>query len=389
MKVGFAVLHYDEAVACADPVRYLARVPIHRELPAALATRGHAVHVVHLYPTRHELTLDGVRHHFVAAGRIERALAHGVGRLRQRDPAVYLPALGAIRTLRSLNLDLIHFHGLTLTWNLALTLRSFGASMPPLVLHYHGGGPARNWLARRLQRDLWRHAARCLFTTRDHARPFVEAGLLEAGQIAEFVETSSPFRPRDRTAARRETGMTGEPVFLWVGRLAPIKDPFTVLAGFERLLDAWPRAELYLYYRTDDLLPDLRAWVAARTGLAGQVHFRGQAPFEQMEAIYNSADFLLQGSRREFSGCAVLEAMSCGVVPVVTDIPSFRAMTDAGRYGILFPPGDADTLARRVLACSPEARPRLAAAIRDHFARRLSFAALGEQLDRIYATIER
>src|SRR5450759_4344953 len=97
----------------------------------------------------------------------------------------------------------------------------------------------------------------------------------------------------------------------------------------------------------------MRTFVEQRPSRAPHVHFQGRAPFERMEAIYNSADFLLQASRREFSGCAVLEAMACGVIPVVTDIPSFRVMTEGGRHGILFPLGDDRALAGGVLAIDP------------------------------------
>ena len=106
-----------------------------------------------------------------------------------------------------------------------------------------------------------------------------------------------------------------------------------------------------------------------------------------MEAVFNSADFLLQASRREYSGYAVLEAMACGVIPVVTDIPSFRRMTDDGRYGILFPPGDADALARQVLAFDPAAIPPFSAAVQHHFEQSFSYEALAARLSAIYRQV--
>lgn len=106
-----------------------------------------------------------------------------------------------------------------------------------------------------------------------------------------------------------------------------------------------------------------------------------------MEAIYNSADFLLQASRREYSGVAVLDAMVCGTVPIVTDIPSFRAMTDGGRFGRLFPVGDAEALARAALDVPRDEIPALSAAVRRHFEGRLSFAAAARRLDEIYVEI--
>ena len=103
-----------------------------------------------------------------------------------------------------------------------------------------------------------------------------------------------------------------------------------------------------------------------------------------MEAVYSSADFLLQASRREFSGCAVLEAMSCGTIPIVTDIPSFRAMTEGGRYGILFPPGDFAGLARRTLSVDRSRLQAYSAEVRAHFESCLSFSAMAGRLEAVY-----
>ena len=69
-----------------------------------------------------------------------------------------------------------------------------------------------------------------------------------------------------------------------------------------------------------------------------------------MEIILNSADFLLQASHEEFGGYALLEAMVCGTIPVVSDIAPFRVITENGRYGVLFPRGNYLALAEKVLA---------------------------------------
>jgi glycosyltransferase involved in cell wall biosynthesis len=386
MKICYAVLHYDRAYA--ESRGYLARTPIHREIPREMARLGHEVKVVHLFPTSADFEDDGVRYRFVASGPMERSLARVAGAVLRRDPALYEPAFRAIRTIQSSKPDIIHFHSVTLHWNLWLLLLLLGRNCPPVVLHFHGGYPARNPLARAAQQFCFARASRLLFTTRAHAEPFVRAGMLGGmDRVEELMETSSSFVVRPRAEARRETGMSGHPVFLWAGRLHPIKDPFTALRGFERILAAWPDAHLYLHYLTDELLPALRGFVEKRSPLASHVHFQGRAPFEQMETIYNGADFLLQASLREFSGCAVLEAMACGVIPVATDIPSFRAMTEGGRYGVLFPVGDDEALARGVLAIDPATIPERSIEVRAQFERALGFPALARRLDGIYREI--
>ena len=68
-----------------------------------------------------------------------------------------------------------------------------------------------------------------------------------------------------------------------------------------------------------------------------------------MQLWYNSADFIISGSHYEGSGVAVTEAMSCGCIPVVTDIPSFRSMTGQGKCGLLFKPGNEQDLLAALL----------------------------------------
>ena len=386
MKICYALPYYDPA--WATPEHVFEGAPLMRHLPRAVAALGHAVEVVIAFPTDHAFVEDGVRYHFVRSGALLQAFSRRVGRRPGRSPAALEPARRALHTVRHLDPDLIHFHGTNLYLNHALLLARLGRKRPPIVVHYHGGFPSSNRLVRRVQRLNFRRAARFLFTTREHARPFIEAGLIEQPQrVVAFMETSSAFRLHALAEARRRTGMTGDPVFVCAGRLTPLKDPMTALRGFEQILEARPQAHLYLYYLTDDLLPDLQQYVAARPRLKPHVHFRGRAPFEQMEMIYNSADFLLQASHREFSGCAVLEAMACGVIPAVTDIPSFRAMTGAGRHGILFAPGDAEALAHGVLAVPPEEIAGRSRQVRAWFEHALSFPALARQLDALYGEV--
>jgi glycosyltransferase involved in cell wall biosynthesis len=385
LRICFVMLHYARDAASNDARRYLRETPIHSALPEAVAALGHEVHLVHQFPSDQTFSARGVRYHFVAERGSMRRLSRLAGRLRQSDPAFYEPALRTIDRVRALEPDILHVHGTTLNLNLYLLFRRLGRAASPALLHYHGGYPARSALGRRMQRFNFAHAQRYAFTTRDQAQPFIETGFLDkAARIVPLVETSSTFRRLDRLSARHESGMTGEPVCLSVGRLHAIKDPLTMLQGFEQVLVERPKAQLYLYYLTDEERPALEGYLATRPALRDHVHFRGRAPFEQMESIYNSADFLLQASRREFSGCAVLEALACGVIPIVSDISSFRVMTECGRFGALFPVGDAQALAQRITEIPLDMLEERSAAIRAHFERNLSFDAMARQLLPVY-----
>ena len=69
---------------------------------------------------------------------------------------------------------------------------------------------------------------RLLFTNRGRGEDWVRTGALPDGdRIVELFETSTELAPGDREAARRRTGIRGDPVYLCVGRLDPVKDPLT------------------------------------------------------------------------------------------------------------------------------------------------------------------
>ena len=61
-----------------------------------------------------------------------------------------------------------------------------------------------------------------------------------------------------------------------------------------------------------------------------------------MPNYYSAADVFISGSHYEGSGYALIEAMSAGLVPIVTDIPSFRSI--AGDCGERWQPGDAERI---------------------------------------------
>lgn len=383
MRVCFVSAWFDDDAP--DARAALDSMPTVRSMAREQRRLGHAVAVVQLFRHSGAWEEDEVEYRLVtappgmaAAARIATMTMGGQRRVR------YMAAPSLAREIAAFRPDVVHAFGLTLDVNLALVARAASRLGAPLVAEFHGGAPARRVAHRALQRHNLRRAARVLFTTADHAAPWIEAGVVRREQVAALVETSSDFRMRPRADARRETGMTGDPVLLWTGRLHPLKDPLTALRGVELVMRDWPEARLYMHFRSTELLPEIRRFLATRPALAARVHLGGALPHEQLEAIYNSADIFVQASRHEVAGIAVLEALACGVLPVVSDIPSFRVMTRNGLHGGLFAPGDAVGLAAALRRIDLARLPELASAARDHFDAELSFAAQARRLADIY-----
>jgi glycosyltransferase involved in cell wall biosynthesis len=281
---------------------------------------------------------------------------------------------------------LVHIHGLFFALQ-ARALRGVLPQAAAVIAQHHAEKPCRGFRGR-VQRFGLAPLDGFLFASKEIGGQWMDQGVLDSEEkLYAVMEGSSHFQRRDRTAPRKKTGLTGNPVFLWVGRLDENKDPLTVLSAFEQTLSEAPEAQIYMIYTTGELLPDIQSKVEACPSLAKSVQLLGERPHSELENFYNSADFFILGSHYEGSGYALVEAMACGVVPIVTDIPSFRMMTDGGKIGGLWPPGRADACAdsiRRVLR-----RPLTAQADAAHrfFLNHLSYPAIGRQAMKIYRDV--
>ena len=84
----------------------------------------------------------------------------------------------------------------------------------------------------------------------------------------------------------------------------------------------------------------------------------------------------------------LLRALGAGVVPVTTRLPAYEELLADGRHGLLFEPGDTQTLAAQLtrLITEPELRERLrdgAAELRE----RLSWERVADELEEIYGSL--
>jgi glycosyltransferase involved in cell wall biosynthesis len=157
-----------------------------------------------------------------------------------------------------------------------------------------------------------------------------------------------------RERARAAIGVSGEPLILWVGRLTTNKDPLTVLDGLEQALPGLPQARVVMVFGDDTLLPEVGARLRGSAILHSRITLAARVDRDEMPNYYSAADVFVSGSHYEGSGYALIEAMSAGLVPVITDIPSFRAI--AGDCGERWQPGDASGCAAALArACATDA----------------------------------
>lgn len=127
--------------------------------------------------------------------------------------------------------------------------------------------------------------------------------------------------------------------FLFVGTIGPRKNIHGLLAGYARVREQFKDAPLLVIagevgWLADDLMKAIH-------GAEGVIYLGGVA-WRDFPALYNGARALLLPSHYEGFGLPALEAMACGVIPIVSDRSSLPEVT--GGVGLLVDPNEADSL---------------------------------------------
>lgn len=349
------------------PGQLLEAWPTLVDVAESVAGCGARVSVIQASEHSQCIDRNGVSYHFVPFG-------------GPSSPLRAESAAGAL--IRQLAPDAFHVHGLGFPRHV-LALAGLAPGVP-ILLQDHANRLPRLW-----RRAAWRRCAPLVggvaFCSRDQARPFLNAGLLHPRTpVFEIPESTSRFAPGSQEAARRALGLSGDPLLLWVGHLNENKDPLTVLAGVSQAARELPGLQLWCCFGTAPLLRRVQRRVRADPSLRGRVHLLGRVPHERVEQLMRAADAFVLGSHREGSGYSLIEALACGLPPVVTNIPSFRALTGGGAVGMLWEPGNPRSLCAALLALRPRADAELRAGVRAHFDRELSFGAVGRKLGAAY-----
>lgn len=363
----FVSLSYDYDPLYSAPQPWLVRTRAYCGVLAALVKHGKVSNVTRIN-YEGKVVHEGVEHYF---------LNYGGKRL-------WFPRK-LHRVVKGLNPDVVIVHSFNRPLQV-MQLRLALRGKTRIIVQNHAEKPAPG-----IRKFLQQLADKCvdayLFASREMGLDWVARGNLASVQkIHEVMELSSIFYPIDKAAAKAKTGINAEKVFLWVGRLDVNKNPITAVKAFLKFAETEPQARLYMLYHTEELLPQVQQLIAGAPNQEA-IKLVGKIPNDDMLYWFNSADFLIAASYYEGSGTALCEALSCGCVPVVSDIFSFRMITNNGNIGVLFPSGDYMKLLEALyrsqsLDIAAERGKALA-----YFKSHLSFEAIALQIHQIAASL--
>jgi len=279
-------------------------------------------------------------------------------------PHIDVRAVPAVRrAVEGTGAELVHTHSSKAGVLGRLAARQAGR---PAVHTVHGWSfhgeqhPAVRTTYRTIERALAPKTAALIVVTPVDERIGREAGIGRPEQyhlIRSGIAIPAPRTAAQRASARAALGWgDGDEGLVAVGRLAPQKDPQTMVEAFAAVVAARPQARLAVIGDGPD-----RAEVEAaidRLGLGASIALLGVRT--DVLDVLAGADAYLLSSRWEGLPRTVLEAVALGIPVVATDVGGVREVVDPGTSGWLVPAGDPAALG--TAAAEALASPVVAAA---------------------------
>jgi glycosyltransferase involved in cell wall biosynthesis len=275
---------------------------------------------------------------------------------------------GIVQALRRGRFDALIVHG----WAHATSWLAFGAARAlgvPLLLRGESNGlrEVAGWRAAVKRRALaWLFARTAGFLAigslnrefyRRHGVPAHRVFSAPYAVDNAFFRRAAEAHLPERDRLRGQEGLAADAtVFLFCGKLTPVKRPLDLLAAFQRL-GAGPRAAL-LYVGDGPLRAEIERRAAGSPGVR-VLGFRNQS---ELARYYTVADVLVLPSEFEPWGLVVNEALNFGLRVIASDqVGAAPDLVQGEDHGQVVPAGDVAALARAMRAGldHPEPRPRL------------------------------
>ena len=298
-------------------------------------------------------------------------------------------ALGPVwRALRKFQPDLVSAHSTKAGYAARLLCTLLGVK--PVLFTAHGWAftegrseGARRWLAR-AERLAARVTSKIICVS-EHDREL--ALRFRVGKPEQLVTVHNGMDPSLFLAARghrvrSELGLGRAPVITYAGRLAPPKDPLTLLRACRML----PGDFRVLLVGEGELRNSVREY-AQRNGLGSKVVLLGER--EDVPEILAASDVFVLPSDWEGLPRSIIEAMMAGLPVAATRVGGVPELVEDGVTGYLVPPQDSHALAAALqsLLVDPGLRQRLGEAGRKRALEHFSLAETIRRTQKVYEAV--
>lgn len=204
--------------------------------------------------------------------------------------------------------------------------------------------------------------------------------------IPNFVDTNrfNLLDEVEKNNKKNSLNLGGKDIGIIVSRLTEGK-------GLEMLLDVWAiiskeRKNAHLIMVGGGKLHELLVRKSKELGLENHVTFTGQ--IKNPENYLQAADFYIQASESEGLSISLLEAMSCGLPVVATDVGGTRDVVKDGENGWLIEPSDKDMLKSCIIKILDEdKRMKMSESARETIFKEYNLKSNVEKIENIYKSL--
>lgn len=264
-------------------------------------------------------------------------------------------------TFRRHRIDIAHSHEFTMAvyggW------ASWRTGIPHVITMHGSRYYAGRWRRRLALRAAIRRRTRLVAVSRQLASSLCRDGIARPGTVDMIVNGVRHVAAPPRSDVRRDLSLAdSDRLVVAVGNLYPVKGHSVLIDALRLLAERHPTLHVAIAGR-GDLASALTAQASAY-GLAQRVHLLGLR--SDVAAVLAASDLFTLPSLSEGLSLALLEAMFAGRPIVASDVGESAAVLDAGRAGVVVPPGDAVALANAIdhLLRDPDAARSLGARAR-------------------------
>ncbi|MGI9424895.1 MAG: glycosyltransferase [Hyphomicrobiaceae bacterium] len=293
--------------------------------------------------------------------------------------------LGYVRRLRAIldawRPDIIHTHNDT--GHFYASLANVGRGSKARLLHTkHGRGDPddrksviRNWLSSRLSDVV-------IAVSDDVEKICREVEKVPAGKVRTII---NGIKLDPYLSLKREGPASGAILFGHVGRLSEVKNQRLLIEAFAIVHRQLPQSRLAI--AGDGPLRSELEEQTRTLGIASSVDFLGYR--SDVAAVLSDIDVFLLSSQSEGTPLVVIEAMAAGIPVIATDVGGLSEMLKDRQTGMLVPPGDARSLANRMLelASDKEKRYRLGERGRENAKAHYSLERMIRDYSEIYESL--
>lgn len=197
--------------------------------------------------------------------------------------------------------------------------------------------------------------------------PVLKEGALKLGVSQERIavaftgvdtEKFSPKQGDSDFLKKLGISTLNSPIVISTRSLKPVYDVQTFVRAIPLVLEEVPEAS-FIISGEGNQKSHLENLVQS-LGIQDKVKFVGRISDGEVPQYIASSDVYVSTSLSDGASLSLLEAMACGLPPVVTDIAANQPWVRDGENGFLFPPKDYKTLAKKVAGLLKDEEKRAA-----------------------------